>query len=289
MAALRLPNLDPSQHRLEVRADLSFAVRDGKTRLKRSFAAPPLHVQRALYLDDDLPDMAFLFLLNPTPGIFQGDVQTVHINAGPLTRVHLTTPSAIKMYAMPDRDARQTLELTLEEGSYLEYLPELLIPFRGARLIQRTKVYQSHGSTLVMGDVVLPGRVASGEDFDFHFLDRRLTVTGPTGHPIFHEASLITPQTFSPIGRCVLSADFPVTGTLLITAPGQEIDELVEHLRRSLSAAVWGSNDSTVGFSCLPDGVGLAVKVLSKDSKTVKAIFRESVETVRHHFLREHS
>lgn len=280
---LALLNLDPSTHQLVARAHLSFAVSAGKTRLKRSLAEPPLQVQRALYLDDSLPDMAFLYLLNPTPGIFQGDIQTIHIDTGPQTRVHLTTPSATKIYAMPDQDARQTLELKLGEGSYVEYLPEPMIPFRGARLIQRTKVYQSPGSTLVMGDVILPGRVANGEDFRFHSLDRRLTINGPTGHPIFHEASVLTPHTLNPLGRGVLNAEYPVTGTLLIMAPDQKVGELGVQLRDRLAAA--DNSGSKAAMSMLPNGTGLVVKVLSRDSKTVTTMFRTAVVTARHYFL----
>ncbi|MFQ6030495.1 MAG: urease accessory protein UreD [Dehalococcoidia bacterium] len=280
-----LPNIDPARHRLEVRAELAFAVREGKTRLRRSFAEPPLQVQRVLYRDDYVPDMAFLFLLNPTPGIFQGDLHSILVNAGPRTRVHLTTPSAAKIYAMPDRDARQKLTIELARDSYLEYCPEPTIPFRGARLRQRISVNVASGATLIIGDIVVPGRVASGESFAFHTLDRRLTVTGPTGLPIHHEASLLTPQSLSPLGRSVLSEDRPVTGTLLIVAPGHDTNELKKELRPSLSAKIPGSNGSRLGLSTLPDGAGLAVKILATESQFAKAITREIVATARHHFL----
>lgn len=282
---MALPRIEPYQHRLEARAEISFAVRDRKTRLNRSLAEPPLQVQRVLYLDDSLPEMAFLFLLNPTPGIFQGDIQKVSVQAGPGTRVHLTTPSATKIYAMPDRQAQQYLELNLEAGSYLEYLPEPLIPFRGARLVQRTTVNQAPDSILVFGEVVLPGRTARGESFAFQSLDRRLTVIAATGHPLLHEASLLNPSALSPQGLAVLSADSLVTGTLLIVAPDQDCSELREQLQKRLLAAEAASNGHNASITELPNGAGLAVKVLSKESRTARAIIRESAEIVRSHFL----
>ena len=285
MGALALPRIDTALHHLEVRAEIGFSVGDGKTRLNRSLAEPPLQVQRALYLDDALPEMAFLFLLNPTPGIFQGDIQKVSVQAGPGTRVHLTTPSATKIYAMPDRQAQQHLELNLGEGSYLEYLPEPLIPFQGARLVQRTKVNQSQGSVLVFGEVVLPGRSARGENFAFRSLDRHLTVICATGHPLLHEASLLAPPQLSPLGVSVLNSDFPVTGTLLIVAPDQEFSQLRECLQKRLLAAEAGIDGPKVGMTELPNGAGLTLKVLSKESRTARAIIRGSAETVRRHFL----
>lgn len=285
MGALALPRTEPYQHRLEARAEISFAVRDGITRMNRSLAEPPLQVQRALYLDDFLPEMAFLFLLNPTPGIFQGDVQRISIQAGSGTRIHLTTPSATKIYAMPDRQAQQHLELNMEAGSYLEYLPEPLIPFRGARLVQRTIVNQSDGSVLVIGEVVLPGRTARGENFAFHSLDRRLTVMGVDGRPLLQEASILTPPDLDPLRLSVLSGDFPVTGTLLIVAPDQKLSDLREQLQHRLVAAAAGNNGHKAGITELPNAAGLALKVLSKESRTARAIIRESAETVRNYFL----
>jgi urease accessory protein len=285
---LALSGIDRYQHRLEARAEIEFALMGGITRLKRSLAEPPLQVQRALYLDQSLPEMAFLFLLNPTPGIFQGDVQRIQVQAGPGARVHLTTPSATKIYAMPDRRACQVLDFSLAAGAYLEYLPEPLIPFRGARLVQRTTVNQSHRSVLVFGDVVLPGRTARGESFAFHSLDRRLTVMGATGQPVLHEASILTPLDSDPLGLTVLSPGRPVTGTLLVVAPDQEFsalrEQLQEQLQQGLLAAA-GDNGHQAGITVLPNGAGLALKVLSRGSPTARAIIRETAEIARRYFL----
>jgi urease accessory protein len=276
---LALPLIDPW---LEARAEIGFALKGGVTRLDRSLAEPPLQVQRALYLDDSLPEMAFLFLLNSTPGIFQGDVQRIGVQVGAGSRVQLTTPSATKIYAMPDRPARQCLKLNLAAGAYLEYLPEPLIPFRGARLVQRTRANLSDGAVLVIGEVVLPGRTARGESFAFHSLDRRLTVTGAAGYPLVHEASLITPVNLDPRARSILSPHFPVTGTLLIVAPGPGFSGLREQLQQRLLAAAAGNN---AGITELPNGAGLALKVLSRESRTARAMVRDGAETVRRYFL----
>jgi len=282
---LALPRIDPYQHRLEASAEIGFVLKGGVTRLTRSLAEPPLQVQRALYLDDCLPEMAFVFLLNPTPGIFQGDVQRIRVQAGPGTRVHLTTPSATKIHAMPDRPAHQFLELNLAAGAYLEYLPEALIPFQGSRLVQRTTVNLSDNSVLVMGEVIMPGRTARGENFAFRSLDRRLTVTGAPGYPLFHEASLLTPLDLNPLRPSVLSPDFPVTGTLLMVAPGQKFSGLRAGLRQRLLTAAAGNNAHNAGITELPNGAGLALKVLSRESRTARAIVREGAEAARRYFV----
>ena len=244
-----------------------------------------MQVQRTFYLDDAVPNMAFLFLLNPTPGIFQGDSLTISVKAEPETKIHLTTPSATKIYAMPEQSAQQTLNVKLEEGSYLEYLPEPLIPFKGARLAQRTWVNMARGTTLVLGEVVLPGRVAKGENFAFHLMERRLTVTGPDGRPLFHEASLLTPQTLRPQGRALLTPEFSVMGTLVIISPCQERGGLREQLRGMVLPSITDRGNAMIAVSDLCDGIGLVIKAVSKDSKTISNMFRDVAKIARRYFL----
>ena len=306
---------DPSPgtlHRLEARAELEFAVRRDKTRLVKSFAEPPLQIQRALYLDEAAPDLAFLYLLNSTPGLFQDDIQTINVTAGPQTRTHLTTPSATKVFAMPQREARQFLNLDLQEDAYLEYLPEPLIPFRGSRLRQYNRVELAGGAILAAGEVLSPGRVARGESFAFQRLERRLTVTGPDGKPILHEASVLAPLEKTPLGLSVLAPQFPVTGSLIMVAPGQDTAKLRAALEQIMAQLLEppltqdptgyssryndeykdssGNGAERAGrlkaaITTLPRDGGLAVRTLTADTESAGRILRRMLETARRRFL----
>ena len=279
------PGLEPGLQELKARADLRFALRDGKTRLIRSYAEPPLQVQRALYRDESAPDMAFLYLLNPTPGLFQGDVQTTQVHTGISSRVQLTTPSATKLFAMPDRAARQEIILTLEADSYLEYLPEPVIPFRGAWLTQRTWVSLAPGAVLVLGEVLLPGRMARGECFAFRQLDRRITVAGPEDWPLFHESSLLTPATLAPVGRGLLNAGYPVSGSVVIAAQGRDTSQLAARLRQNLAAAAAEMGSACqMALSTLPAHAGLILRLHSRDAQSASHVVRSAAETVRSEF-----
>ncbi len=296
------PNPDPSPrplHRLEARAELEFAVRRDKTRLVKSFAEPPLRVQRALYLDEAAPDLAFLYLLNSTPGLFQDDIQTIRVTAGPQSRTHLTTPSAVKVIGMPHREARQFLELDLQEGAYLEYLPEPLIPFRGSRLAQHNCARLAVGAILIAGEVLSPGRVARGESFAFEHLERRLTVNGPDGKPLLHEASLIAPQARTPLGLSTLNPQLPVSGSLTIMAPGQNFDGLRAKLEQLLGQYPTGCAEFAprykdgdggafrlqAAITALSRDGGLAIRTLAADAEDAVKILRKTLETARRHFL----
>ena len=269
---------DLAQHTIEEAApkingvaDLAFAVRQGRTRLVQSQTRPPLVVQRALYLDEALPDMAFLYLSNPTAGILQGDHLEIAIESGPSTRLHLTTPAATKIHPMPDSPALQEASICLREDAYLEYLPEPIIPFREARFSQRASITIDSTASLVYGEVILPGRVDHGESYEYKSFSQRLTIARPDGHPLVQEAFCLTPQSASPRVKGVLGLDGVKTlGALWVVTGQVKADALLELLRENLAALFVDKEDIELGTSLLPYGCGVGIKVLSSKVETVK-------------------
>ena len=200
---------------------------------------------------------------------------------------------------MPHREARQSLDLDLQEGSYLEYLPEPLIPFRGSRLVQHNCARLAVGAILVTGEVLSPGRIARGESFAFEHLERRLTVNGPDGKPILHEASLISPQAKTPLGLSTLNRQLPVSGSLTIIAPDQNFDGLRAKLEQLLGQYPTGCAEFAPSYNNRDGGAfrvqsaitalsrdgGLAIRTLAADAEVAVRILRKTLEMARRHFL----
>lgn len=97
--------------RLELRKKSS-----GKTYLARQFYDLPLQVLPPYYQDDD--GTAFVYLLNPTGGVLQGDRLLTEIKVEKDARALITTPSANKLYKMEDDHAEILNEIHVEEGAY---------------------------------------------------------------------------------------------------------------------------------------------------------------------------
>ena len=263
-------------------ADLHFAARDGRTRLVKSLARPPFVVQRALYLDSCLDDMAFLFLANPTAGIFQGDHQRISVSIGPDARAHITTQSATKIHAMPDSLATQETCLTVEDGAYLEYLPEPLIPFQGARFRQESQVMVAPGGSLLYGEVIAPGRLARGESLAYDWLESRLTVCGPPDVPVYHESYRLEPQSKSAQSRVALGlVDTPTLGTLLVVSGKVDANILVERLRETIRPEWEREHSMMVGVTALAWNTGVAVKVMGTETQPVKTALTELASVAR--------
>ena len=245
-------------------ADLELAVRGQRTCLVRQRVNPPLVVQRALYLDQALPDMAFIYLANPTAGILQGDHLKVRVKVAPGAKAHLTTQSATKVFAMPDGSALQETELTVEKGACLEYLPDQIIPFLGARFSQKTSMTVAPDATLIFGEIIAPGRTARGESLAYDCFKSQLAINASDGFPIYREGFSLTPKSRRPSGRCVLgTGESPTLGTLLVVAGGFKSDVLRDRMRDCLKDPLFTDDATTWGISLLPAGGGVGLKIMA--------------------------
>ncbi|MGQ4489506.1 urease accessory protein UreD [Streptomyces sp. 372A] len=161
--------------------DLAFAVRGGRTDLVGRYQKTPLQIMRPLWIDPAQPGMSYVYLMATGGGIAQADRYRMDFHCGPDTQVHLTTQAATKVFRMEHDYASQRVHLTAEAGSYVEYLPDPLIPFRDARFYQRTEVTVAPGATVLVGDTLTAGRLARGERHAYRMLATDLRVSRPDG------------------------------------------------------------------------------------------------------------
>lgn len=262
-------------------ADLALAVRYGRTRLIRSVVSAPFAVQRALYLDDHIPDMAFVILANPGPGILQGDRLTISVEALPDSKAHITDQSASKVHAMPDYPATQDTTLTVGDRAYLEFLPEPVIPFEGARIGLATDVIVAAGGTLVYQEIIAPGRSAFEENLNYEYLQNLLRISRPNGRLMHQEAYRLQPRARSPRSSIVLGfTETPVFGSLLIVTSLVEAKTLRDVLRQ-----VWVGERVKVGVSTLPLRCGVGIKVIGSRLHEVKSTLTTLASRARERIL----
>ncbi len=257
-------------------AELLLEHRDGRTRLTHARTRPPLLVQRALYPDDSVPDLAHVFLSNPTGGLFAGDRQDVKVGVGRGARAHVTTQSATKIYTMEHGKAEQCVALSVAAGGYLEYLPDPLIPFRDASLQQDFSITVEPDGTLLWWDVITPGRVAMGEAFQYRGIRSRLAVYRAGNRPVYREAFDLCPSAARPTGIGLLGmmdedsrqegGDFTL-GSMLIVCDEDIAGRVLDSLREALRGCI----NTQAGASLLPDGNGVGLKVVGADCSAVRS------------------
>ncbi|HEX4805916.1 MAG TPA: urease accessory protein UreD, partial [Conexibacter sp.] len=136
----------------------------------------PLRTTVPFHLDPAIPEMAWVYVQNPTGGVFAGDRLDVAVRAQAGARVHLTTQSATKLYRMEGGEARQRVRVQVEPGAYVENVPDALIPQARTRYRQRTVIELAEGGMCVTAETVAPGRRAFGERFAYDLLELRTDV-----------------------------------------------------------------------------------------------------------------
>ena len=127
-----------------------------KTVITKQFSQVPLQIQRAVYPENSLPGMAYLYIISPSGGILQGDRYKTDIILKNNSTCHITTQGATRIYSMNSNSASQMVNITLDENCYLEYIPDQIIPYQNSRYYQKVNLNIHDNATLIYSEVLTP-------------------------------------------------------------------------------------------------------------------------------------
>ncbi|MDM0015551.1 urease accessory protein UreD [Variovorax sp. J22P168] len=256
---------------------LRFARGPERSELVELERIAPLLVQRALYWDEGMPELPICMVTSVGGGTLQGDRLTIVVDVEEGACAHVTTQGATRVHAMDSNHAAQLQLLTVAEDGYLEYLPEVTIPYRGARYASRTRIVAAPSATVLVAEAVMAGRKHhGGERFRYEVLSLSTEVVRPDGTPVFTEKLLIEPARRSPELPGVMQ-HFDVFGNLLILTP----PEIVERVTARVPPQFDLAEGLASGLSRLPNGAGLMLRVVATESHQVRARMREVWAVVR--------
>jgi urease accessory protein len=222
----------------------------------------PLQVLRPVYLDTQ--GTAYVYLLNPGGGVLGGDTYTLHITVEAGARAYLTTPSATKLYAAPEAVTQQHLDMTVQAGAVLTYLPEQTIPFANAAFQQRLTIRLGPGACVFLGDILAPGRLARGEQFAYREYESRMRLEDLHGDVIVVDHCRFQPHCQDLAGLGLLEG-YTYLGTFYAVCQGTRLPSaLAEHLHASLA-----DRPRLAGSVTLLEHGGLAARLLGEDHDSV--------------------
>ncbi len=164
--------------------DLRYERRDARTVLSARSHHGPLRVQRPLYQEGE--HVCQTIVIHPPGGIVAGDRLAIDVVASSGAHALLTTPGATKWYRSIGPDASQNVQLTVEAGAVLEWMPLESIVFDGARVDQCLHVDLADGARYVGWEITCFGRTAAGERFAHGRLHQRTEVYQGS-RPVFVE------------------------------------------------------------------------------------------------------
>jgi len=245
----------------------------GRTRLTQLTCRPPLQVMRAHYLDRRLEEMAFVTVLSPSGGVLQGDCLSIEVDAGERTWLHLDTASATRIYRMPRLGARQRVAITVGEGAFVEVVPEPYLPYAGARFEQEGRFEVAESGTLLLAEVVAPGRQARGEELAYERFSSLAEVWRPGGQLLFRDWCRLDPR--DRLRACGRLGGFGAVGSLYVVSQDCASDLLAGALSGLSPDLAWA------GASELPNRAGAWMRVLARDSATAVAAVESAWRAAR--------
>lgn len=258
----------------------------GKTVLSHRYMAYPLSVSPVFRLEEQSKnsaskDRAYLYRMNTSPGLLAGDALKLSFVLDAGSQLYLADQAATKVHAMPEVGSRATVDYAIEVGdrATLEFLPEPLILFADAALKQTTEITLSDTAALCWGEIILPGRLARGEAYEFRECFSRVRVKKHGGRLWFTDAMKLTGKE-NRFSQQALFASGKVIGTLLLILPAEiATKQVLAELSKAVDSL--SSESLALASSVLPQERGLFVRAVGQTTREMQATFKLAVNAVR--------
>lgn len=245
--------------------------KSGESYIARQSCQMPLQVFPAHHLEED--GSAFVYLLNPSSGMLEGDLFDIQFHLKECSQAVITTPSSNKIYCSKGAKTTQMVTANVEAGSVLEYIPEHNVPYKNSKFRQKSVFHVEKGGILFTWDVVMPGRIAREECFDFTAYQSDISLYYD-GRLKLREGMKIIPEEFDPHNVAVLEK-YDIFATAYLLA-----DEIAPQLLERLRIYMESMEKARGGVS-VPDSNVLVIKVLFEKTLGMSEVLWEIWNIVR--------
>lgn len=284
----------------------------GPTILTQRYMSYPLSVSPIFRLDErgrrhavsaestdslteaDYRQRAYLYRMNTSPGLLAGDVLGMSIKLESGSSLLLADQAATKVHTMPvdgpieRRSAKVHYSIEVGDRATLEFLPEPLILFKDAALKQTTHICLHPSAGLSWGEIILPGRLARGERYQFQEYWSRTQISSSIDHEMFSKGEMWFTDAMKLLGKQNPFVDSPlfasgsVFGSLILVLP--ETVATPEALR-TLSQQIDRLSSTQllleIASSVLPKERGLFVRAIAHTTRDLQSAFKSAANYVR--------
>lgn len=251
----------------------------GQSIVAHQYATHPMRVSGVFRLDRDEADCAYLYSINTSPGLLAQDHLSLSLNLAANTKMYLTDQAATKVHAMPQikTKAITNWQISVETGASLELVPEPVILFTDAALEQTTEIILHSHAALFWSEILVPGRLARGEYYDFRHYHNRFEIYSHQGELWFRDAIRLVGKN-NPFKQHDLFAAKPILANLILVQP--QID--LAKLEQTANLAAVNYKELTIASSILPENKGLLIRVMATKTSPVKQYINYVLNCVRY-------
>lgn len=237
---------------------------NNKTTITKQFSQVPLQIQRAVYPEESIPEMAYLYIISPSGGILQGDRYKIDVTLKNNAISHITTQGATRIYSMNSNFASQITNITVDDNCYLEYIPDQIIPYQNSRYYQKVNLNIHDKATMIYSEVLTPGRMAMNEYFDYDVCYLRTYCKNQEEKFRCLENMKIEPKNQNLNSDGILGKN-KIVGTVYILTKKDHITELENMINTNLEKL----EAVSIGTSILPNESGIIVKIIGNNTEDI--------------------
>ena len=253
---------------------------NNKTTITKQFSQVPLQIQRAVYPEESIPEMAYLYIISPSGGILQGDRYKIDVTLKNNAISHITTQGATRIYSMNSNFASQITNITVNDNCYLEYIPDQIIPYQNSRYYQKVNLNIHDEATMIYSEVLTPGRMAMNEYFDYDICYLRTYCKNQEEKFRCLENMKIEPKNQNLNSDGILGKN-KIVGTVYILTKKDHITELENMINTNLEKL----EAVSIGTSLLPNESGIIVKILGDNTEDIFKLIYSVLKITRKKIL----
>jgi urease accessory protein len=248
----------------------------GKTVVKEQYSKVPLYTQRALYLEESLPSMAYMYIMSPSGGILQGDRYRMDITLKNDACAHLTTQGATRIYRMEKNYATQIVNVVVDNDCYFEFVPDQIIPYRDSRFYQKVNLNVHDNATMIYSEMIVPGRVASEESFEYDICYMKSLGRNQNHKLRFIDIAILEPKKNN-LKILGILGNFDVVGNMYILTKAKHVAELNNEINSTLQKFTHISAGATI----LPHDSGIIIRMLGNIANDIRNVMYEILKITR--------
>ena len=245
--------------------NLEFACApDGLTHIASQYAAYPFHICRPFRYENDPEGMATVYMQSASGGLYEHERLETTLIASENAAAHVTSQASTIVHEMQGGRAQQDVTLRVETNAWLEYLPDPLILFPGARVDSRVRLVLAKGAQAVVADSFLAhDSKAAGRVFDQLKSEVRIETTN---------GKLLACDVFAVSGAEFRDAlalggrGYATHGSMAMMSATGATDEALAAIRAQIDS----NEECYGGASLLPNNAGIWARLVARDGAALR-------------------
>ena len=250
----------------QARLNLDYRLDARRTVLRHEHDGP-LRIFKSLYPESD--GICHNVIIHPPGGLVGGDVLDVKVHVASGAHGLISTPGATRFYASDGLSTTQQVDIRLDAGARLEWLPLETIAYPGCQAHNTLRATLAEGAELLAWDVTALGLPTAHQPFDHGSFSQRLDIPG-----LWLEQARIdatdTRLLESPLGlggqRCL--------GTLFLASGTAFTRERREHLLEVVRATLEGEAPGVLAGVTCPNPQLLVLRAVAPLVEPLMALFQ---------------